>query len=264
MNNKKGRLSAEGEMYKFVVLFIAVSASIAQAGGLVGRPAFCVGSDVVAMTLEFSNMHYAVDAVSSDGGDRKDKVDTQRGLLRTTFGITPGIDADIALGTANLSFPEGPEGYSTFRSDWAFAWGGGVRFGYPSGEELWQLQLSVSYIGFKAEGETVSEQKAITSYYTWQEFSPTLTAGYRFGKFTPYIGVMQTILFGTRDTRVEFLGTERPGAGGKENYTDGKQSPQGLLGVDWLLPDGYYLTAQVSTSGKNEWGFSLGLAQALR
>jgi len=251
-------------MYKFVLLLIAISAPIAWAGGLVGRPAFCVGSDVVAMTLEFSDMHYAVKAVSLQGADKKDKIETQRGLLRATFGITPGIDADIALGTANLSFPGGPEGYSTFRSDWSFAWGGGIRLGYPYGEEPWQLQLSASYIGFKAEGETASEQKTITNYYTWQEFSPTLTAGYRFGRLTPYVGLMRTILFGTRDTRVEFLGTERSGVGGKENYTDGKQKPQGLLGVDWHLPDNYYLTVQISASGSNEWGFSLGLAQALK
>jgi hypothetical protein len=75
---------------------------------------------------------------------------------------------------------------------------------------------------------------------------------------------MQVILFGTRETDVEFLGAARPGAGGKTSYTNMDQKPQLLLGADWLLPDGYYVTAQVSSSGGEQWGFSVGLAQALK
>lgn len=251
-------------MFGFVLLIFAVSAPAAFAGGLVGRPAFCIGSDAVAMTLEFSNMHYVIEASGLEGEGQRHKVQTQRGLLRASFGIARRIDADIAVGTANLSFPGGPEGYSTFRSDWSLAWGGGIRFGYPLREELWQLQLSASYLRFTAEGETANTRKTLRSRYAWQEFSPTLTVGYRFGQLTPYVGAMQTILFGTRDITVEFLGAERHGAGGKQSYTDSKRKPQGLLGVDWLLPDGYYVTAQVSASGQGEWGFSFGLAQALR
>ena len=75
---------------------------------------------------------------------------------------------------------------------------------------------------------------------------------------------MQVILFGTRETDVEFLGVVRPGAGGKTTYTKMEPNPQALFGVDWLLPDGYYVTAQVSTSGGDQWGFSVGLAQSLK
>ncbi|MBU1935818.1 hypothetical protein KKG05_00335, partial [bacterium] len=62
----------------------------------------------------------------------------------------------------------------------------------------------------------------------------------------------------------EFLGAARPGAGGQTDYTNMDQNPQALLGVDWLLPDGYYVVAQVSSSGGKQWGFSVGLAQALK
>jgi hypothetical protein len=251
-------------MMGFILLALLLEATVACAGGLVGRPAFCLGKDGTAITLEFSNMCYALKATNTAGEEQGDEVQTQRGLLRATFGIAPGADVDVAMGTANLSFPNGPKDFSTFRSDWGFAWGGGVRAGYPFQKEPWQLQLSMNYLGFQAKGETASQQKAVYNEYIWQELSPTLTAGYRFGRITPFVGAMQTILFGTRKTEVEFLGIERPTLGGKQSYIDGKQNPQGILGVDYLLPDGYYLTAQVSGSGQGQWGFSLGLAQALK
>jgi hypothetical protein len=255
---------AGGAMVGFACIALLLGASVAWAGGLVGRPAFCVGRDGVAMTLEFSNMCYAVEATDPSTDGQGDEVQTQRGLLRATFGLAPGMDVDIALGTANLSFPDGPSDFSTFRSDWGFAWGGGLRAGYPFQKEPWQLQFSMNYLGFRAEGETANEQKILRSQYVWQELSPTLTVGYRFGQLTPFVGAMKTILFGVRETEVGFLGAVRPGLGGRENYTDGKQKPQGLVGVDYLFPDGYYLTAQVSASGQGQWGFSLGLAQALK
>jgi len=248
-------------MIWMILLGLGIGTPAAWAGGLVGRPAFCIGSHGTAMTLEFSSMRYAFE---SDGVEGDGKAETQRGLLRATFGLSPGFDADLALGTANLSFPGGPEGYSTFRSDWALAWGGGCRIGYPFADEPWQVQLSASYIGFRAEGETANMQKSIFSQYTWQEFSPALTAGYRFGQVTPYVGIMQTYLFGTRETAVKFLGVERPGLGGTQSYSDASGGTQGLLGVDWRLPDGYYVTARGCASGHGQWGFSLGLAQALK
>ena len=249
-----------------IKLFIAfiIGTQAAMAGGLVGRPSFCLGDKGVAMTLEFSRMHYVTDAAEPALGGEKEKIETQRGILRATFGVARGIDIDVALGTANLRFPEPPEGYSMFESDWSVAWGGGFRFGYPTASQPWQLQLSASYLGFQAEGEAVSEAKILRTSYAWQELTPAVTAGYRFGQFTPYVGVMQVILFGTRETDVEFLGAVRPGAGGKMDYTNMDQKPQALLGVDWLLPDGYYVTAQVSSSGGDQWGFSVGLAQALK
>lgn len=255
---------AGGLMTGLVCLALLLGASAGWAGGLVGRPAFCLGSDGVAMTVEFSNMCYAVQATGAPSEEQGDKVQTQRGLLRATFGVAPGLDVDLALGTANLSFPDSPADFSTFRSEWGFAWGGGLRAGYPFQDELWQLQLSMNYIGFRAEGETANSQKVLRSEYVWQELTPTLTVGYRFGQLTPFVGAMQAILFGVRETEVEFLGAVKPALGGKQNYTDGKQKPQGLMGVDWRFPDGYFLTAQISASGQGQWGFSLGLAQALK
>ncbi|MFH1010865.1 MAG: hypothetical protein V1784_06500 [bacterium] len=257
----RGSFVGGGKMVWLILLGLAIGAPAGWAGGLVGRPAFCIGSHGTAMTLEFSTMRYAFETT---GVQEEGKAETQRGLLRATFGLAPGLDADLALGTANLSFPGGPEGYSTFRSDWALAWGGGCRFGYPFQGEPWQLQLSASYIGFRAEAETANMQKAIFSRYTWQEFTPALTAGYRFGQVTPYVGVMQTFLFGTRETTVEFLGVVRPSLGGKQSYADASGKAQGLLGVDWRLPDGYYVTARGCASGQGQWGFLLGLAQALK
>jgi hypothetical protein len=251
-------------MFGIVLLIIAACAPMAFGGGLVGRPAFCIGTDAVAMTVEFSGMRYSIENDAYVGGAQDDEVETQRGLLRASFGLAPGVDADVAAGTADLSFRSGPPGYSTFRSGWSFAWGGGVRLGYPHGREPWQLQLSASYLGFIADGETSNAQKTLNSRYTWQELTPTLTAGYRFGRLTPYVGLMQTVLFGTRETSVKFLGIERPDTGGKRSYTDVKQKPHGLLGVDWLLPDGYYVTAGLSASGRGEWGFAVGVAQALK
>lgn len=251
-------------MFGIVVLIIALCAPMAFGGGLVGRPAFCIGTDAVAMTVEFSGMHYAVENDAYEGAAQDDEVETQRVLLRASFGLAPGIDADVAAGTADLRFRSGPANYSAYHSNWSFAWGGGLRLGYPHRQELWQLQLSASYLGFIADGETSSAQKTLSNKYIWQEFTPTLTVGYRFGRVTPYMGLMQTVLFGTRETTVEFLGAERPDAGGKRSYTDVTQRLQGLLGVNWLLPDGYYVTAGVSASGQGEWGFSLGVAQSLR
>ena len=249
---------------KLLIAFI-IGTQAAMAGGLVGRPSFCLGDKAVAMTLEFSRMHYAANTTEEPAlGGETEKIETQRGLLRATFGVAQGVDIDMAVGTANLQFPDPPEGYSMYESDWSIAWGGGFRLGYPSMQQPWQLQLSASYLGFHADGEAVSEAKILHTRYTWQELTPTVTAGYRFGQFTPYIGAMQVILFGTRVTDVEFLGTVRPSAGGKTTYTNLEPKPQMLLGVDWLLPDGYYVTTRISASGKEQWGFSVGLAQALK
>jgi hypothetical protein len=250
-----------GKMIRLAILALAIGVQTGWAGGLVGRPAFCVGDKGTAMTLEFSNMRYSV---KSAGVAEASQVETQRGLLRATFGVARGTDIDLAVGTANLVFPDSPDGYSTFRSDWSFAWGGGFRFGYPFEKEPWQVQLSASYIGFRADGKTSNPQKMIESQYTWQEFTPMLTGGYRIGQFTPYIGVMQPFLFGVRETTVEFLGTVRPALGGKQSYSDGNQKAQALLGVDWLFPNGYSATVQASIGGKDAWGFTLGLAQTLK
>lgn len=264
INKEDSRLSMEVKVLWIVLLVLAVSTQTGIAGGLLGRPVFCIGDDAVAMTLEFSQMHYATDNIIRGDGIGTEKIETQRGMLRATFGLTQSIDADLAIGTANLNFPEAPEGYSVYESNWDLAWGGGIRFGYPSTNTPWQLQFGASYLGFQAEGEVTNDTKVLFTRYAWQEFTPTLSVGYRFGQFIAYVGAIQAILFGTRETTVEYLGTERPGAGGKAEYTDAKQRPQGLFGVEWLFPDGYHLTTQISTGGEGRWGFSIGIAQALK
>jgi len=240
------------------VLILVGGAALAMNGG----PVFCVGPQMTSMTVEVSQANLQLP--SDRAGDGWETAVSQRGFLVARYGLSPGCDFAARVGSANLSFSDLPSGYSDVTGSWAFAWGASARLGFPLKPDRYQVIAAVDYVGFQPTTSTTLGQKTIESEYLWNEVSPSLTAGYRFGWLLPYVGVMKPYLFGRRDVKVTLQGQELTSAGGASDYSDGEQPLRGLLGFEWRLPDGYSFGAEVAGDTEGMWTLSIGLAQVLK
>ena len=247
-------------MNRSLLLITALLVGLSAAFAMSGAPVFCIGEKMTGMTVEGTQT-----AMKLNGEDgESDSFTSQRLMLTAHYGLMPNMDCAIQLGASNLSFGELSSGYSEFSADWAFAWGGGVRFGYPDVATPFQVLAAVNYFGFQPQGQTSNGTKNISTNYLWHEVTPVLTAGYAVGAVVPYVGISKPYLFGNKDVNVSFNGQEFPAAGGKTNYSDGEQAIRGLFGLEWRWPDGYSLSAEAAASGDRLWTVSIGIAQLLK
>jgi len=244
-----------------IAAVIALLSLTAIANAMVGGPLFCVGNKVTSMTVELERADYDVPMaadLSGYGGSH-----SQRLMLTGRYGLTSFLDAQAKIGAADLNFDEFSNGFSTFASDPSFAWGAGIVAGIPFNEKL-QINASINYLGFGAEGDVTRSGRAISNKYLWQEIRPAVTVGYRIADMTPYVGASKTYLTGNRDFTVSYNGSVLEAASGSETYADGEQPVCPLAGLEWHLPDGYSFTAEAASGENGNWNLSIGLSQTLR
>ena len=239
------------------VVLVIGDAAIAMVGG----PVFCVGNAVTSMTVEAERAAFDVPMSSELSGYSGTK--SQRLFLTGRYGLADFLDAQVRLGTANLDFDDFNNGFSPFSSSPSFAWGAGLKAGFPVTSSL-QLNAGVSYLGFNAEGDVTRSGRKVSNKYLWQEVQPSVTIGYNLSKVTPYLGLSKTYLTGKRDYEVTYEGALLEAASGSESYSDGEQPISPLLGLEWHLPDGYSITGEAASGENGNWSISLGLSQALR
>jgi hypothetical protein len=239
------------------VILIVSNAAVAMVGG----PVFCVGNQVTSMTVEAERTSFDVPMsteLSGVGGTK-----SQRLFLTGRYGLTDFIDAQAKFGTANLDFDDFNNGFSPFSSSPSFAWGAGLKAGFPITSDF-QINMGVSYVGFNAEGDVTRSGRKVSNKYLWQEVQPSVTIGYHVSKVTPYVGLSKTYLTGKRDYEVTYDGEMLEAASGSESYSDGEQPISPLVGLQWHLPDGYAITGEAASGENGNWSISLGLSQALR
>jgi hypothetical protein len=248
----------------FLLLAVLISFGSVWAVGMVGGPVFCLGERMTSMSVELSKINMQVHSPADNGKDAEESMTSQRVFLNGRYGVTPWMDLEGRVGTADLRFSDSPQGYSAYDSDLSLAWGAGVRFGYPFEKTPYQVTLATSYTGYKASGSSTKGMKIVSTNYLWQEISQSATFGYKFGKFLPYVGMTKPYLFGKRDVAVVFAGQEFSTAGGEQNYSDGKQPIRGILGLEWKLPEGYSMTAEMAGTTGGIWMLFLGFSQVLK
>jgi hypothetical protein len=252
-------------MYKYLTLIALLAVtSTSMAIGMVGGPVFCIGERQTSMTVEVSKINMEVPISDASSNGLKEDMTSQRLFLTGRYGLASWLDVDVRLGTADLRFNDSPQGYTNYVADLSFAWGAGLRLGIPFDNSPYKFTLGASYTGYKPTGNSTKGLKTVSTNYLWQEVSPSVTFGYQLGKFVPYVGATKPFLFGKRDVKVVFNGQEFPTAGGKENYSDGKQAIRGLAGLEWKLPDGYSATAEVAGTTDGLWMFFIGFAQVIK
>jgi hypothetical protein len=240
-----------------IVILLGASAGMAMVGG----PVFTIGKQITSMTVAASQVEMAV-PMTATGTERENMV-SRRIFLIGRFGLENFADMDVKLGAADLTYNDLGQGFSEYSSSPALAWGTGLRAGFPE-DEAYQVTGSLSYLGYHADATSERGSKSINSKYLWQEVTPSITVGYKFGNLVPYAGVLKPFLFGTRDYTVSFNGQPVASATGKDSYTDGEQELRGLMGLEWHMPDGYSISGEASTTSSGTWTLSIGLAQALK
>ncbi|MBI5059423.1 hypothetical protein HZB60_06545 [candidate division KSB1 bacterium] len=249
-------------MSKYTIILLALVCVSGSASAMAGGPAFIVPPQMTSMNVEGGQL--MSELAGGAGTSATDQLSSQRVSLTARYGLAPGVDAGLSVGSANLTFSELSGDYGDFTSNWSLAWGANVHVGLPTTDTPYQVVGSLHYFGFQPGGKTSNGMKSIDSKYTWHEVTPVLIGGYRFGSLIPYLGVSKPFLFGEKSVKVSFNGQEYASAGGKLNYTDAEQSFRGLFGLEWKLPEGYSLNAEAAASMEGHWTLSLGLAQVLR
>jgi hypothetical protein len=232
--------------------FIAAHSAFAVTGG----PVFCVGKQTTAMTVEATK-------ISMDFG-QSDRTVSNRLMLTARWGLLDGLDLSGSLGTADLAFNRLVGGYSDYRAPWSFAWGAGLRAGWPQEPKTYQILGIVNYVGYQPAGSTTSGVLEKNSSYLFNEISPVLIGGMKFGAMTPYVGVTKPFLFGRKDLTVKFRGADYPALGGRTNYSDSEQALRGILGLEWKLPEGYSIGAEGASTTDGAWYVGVSLAQVLK
>jgi hypothetical protein len=245
------------------VLIIAVLVFAAGAAfGMAGGPIFCVGQQMTAMTVEATKVNVELSTANPGGGNAK--VMSDRMTLTARYGVAQCLDLSGSLGAADLTFSNLSSGYSNYDANWSFAWGAGIRGGLPVDASRFQVIGAVNYLGFQPTGSTGNGSRNISSKYLWHEVTALASVGMRAGPMVPYIGACKPYLFGRRQDNVSFNGRTFSSAGGKSDYSDGSQSLRGLAGLEWKLPEGYSIAAEVQTTPKGVWTLSIGVAQVLK
>jgi len=248
-------------MNKLLVFTLALLMSLSAANAMVGGPVFCIGEKMTGMTVEATQ---AAIKLNNSGSGQSDNFRSQRVMLSARYGLLANADAAFQLGASNLSISDLPSGYSEFSTEWSFAWGCGIRAGYPEVAHPFQVIAAVNYFGFQPNGQTGNGTKSISSKYGWHEISPVISAGYAVGPVVPYVGLTKPFLFGSKTMDVTFNGQTYPAAGGRTNYSDGEQSMRGLIGLEWRWPDGYSLSAEGAAGSDGLWTLSVGVSQVLK
>jgi hypothetical protein len=228
---------------------------------MVGGPIFPIGTQMTAMTVEASRVTLKTVSPSGSGSQAGT---SDRMFLAARYGILPNVDVSAELGTSNLGFAKLYGGYSDFKANWSFAWGAGIRAGFPLGSPRYQAIGVLQYTGFQPKGSSTNGLQSVSSKYLWHEVTPSVAVGGRFGPLVPYLGVSKPYLFGSRSMIVSMHGREFPAAGGQTVYSDGQQPLRGVIGLEWKLPEGYSLTAEGTTTPGGVWTVSCGVAQVLK
>lgn len=245
---------------RFSLAVVAALLAYANAQAMVGGPLFCVGRQVTSMTVEAEQSNIKVpmsDLIDGRGGSK-----SKRLFLTGRYGLQDFLDGQIKIGAADLNFDDFENGFSSFSSSPSLAWGAGLRAGFAFTEKI-ELNASLGYVGFSADGEVKRTGRSISNKYLWQEVTPAVTLGYRISEVTPYLGVTKVYLIGRRDFDVTYNGDLLELASGSESFSDGKQPISPIVGLEWHLPDGYSITGEAA-SGDGDWSFSIGLSQAIR
>jgi hypothetical protein len=246
---------------KTILVAVAVFATTVAAFSMVGGPIFTVGNQMTAMTVEGSRNTLKT---STPTGSGSQSATMDRVLLTARYGVMSNVDLSASLGTSNLGFTGLYGGYSDYKSSWSFAWGAGVRAGYPLEASPYQVIGAIQYYGFQPKGSTTNGTEIISSEYVWHEVAVSAAGGMRFGPLLPYAGLSKPYLFGNRTVNVTMRGREFTTAGGTHSYSDGQQGLRGILGLEWKLPQGYSLAAEGSTNSDGAWTLTLGFAQVLK
>jgi len=246
---------------KTILVAVSIIITAGAAYCMIGGPIFTVGNQMTAMTVEGGRFTMKTTTPTGSGSQ---SATMDRVMLTARYGVLSNVDLSASLGTSNLGFTNLYGGYADFKSSWSFAWGAGMRAGYPVEPGPYQVVGCVQYFGFQPKGSTTNGTEVIDSQYMWHEIAVSAAGGMRFGTLLPYAGLSKPYLFGNHTVSVAMHGKEFPTAGGTHSYADGEQGLRGILGLEWKLPEGYALSAEGSTNSDGAWALTVGFAQVLK
>lgn len=252
-------------MRRVIITAAAVLIAAAQTMAMVGGPAFVLGRGVTSMavTAERINMEISSSGDVVEAGSVQDLA-SQRVLLTGRYGMTDFVDVEGTVGMADLVFDNPAFGYTDYESSMSLAWGGGIRIGLPGRQVPYQVTFALRYMGYKATGSTTNGIRTVQTDYLWQEVTPSVIFGYRFRNLVPYAGFAKPYLMGTKDIEVTLQNREFTAFGSEADYTDSEQNMRGIVGLEWLFPEGYSLTSEALLTTDGLWTLSIGLAQKVR
>ena len=235
---------------------------------ILGNPGFQVGKKNLFIGLEYSSIMHIYD-IDTNGLDTF----SERVSLKVTTGLADWLDIYIKGGGASLKldYEKESNALKNFDSNMSVGFGAGARLRLlnfvDSGTRVF---LQGGGFFFKADGDF---QKQIDSYtirttdreIKWADIYAGLGIAKRMDFIDLHIGVgFSEIYWDYKDVIVDRTGTATSKLPGSERSSFESRSPIfGFIGLDFVLPYEYRISAQAGIRNIDEVEFNIAISQGL-